>query len=616
MRGPLHEPCLHGLSRQAVIRLALVCALATSLTARADHDPFERSFDAVPVKATPAQDSGLALEGARLTPVGSLRAAVLMDFNLGILSLKLGEEQLGQLIPYRLDAHALFAYQVHPRLELAVDMPFTVLQGDRFQLLRDALDAPDFPGAASVSRYGLGDLRLLPRLGLLDPAQYPVGLALVGEVRLPTGDGYSFLGERRVLVAPRLAVERSFGPLRLLGNVGWRFRRHAQYLNLYVDDELTLGAGAVVDLPDLGRFTGVQALGEMHLSTPYSAPFNFSQADSLKTPWEVLVGARAQVHGPWGLALTLGRGVGLHGGYGREALRVMFALSYEETSVDSDGDGVPDARDKCPTAKEDRDGFEDDDGCPDPDNDGDGLADGEDNCPNVVGPKQFKGCPENTDSDGDGIFDHLDSCPQKAGPKEYDGCPDTDGDEVPDNEDDCPDLFGPPENNGCPYEAPPFVLVESDRIRIKGNILFETGKAKIQQRSFKLLDEVASVLRRNPGLGPILIEGHTDNVGARAINVDLSQRRAKAVLDYLVDKGIDRKRLSSKGFGFDRPIAPNTTPLGRAKNRRVEFRLIKAEVETPPHPVPGPVVPGPVAPGPAVPGPVVPGPGSPNPKPP
>jgi outer membrane protein OmpA-like peptidoglycan-associated protein len=230
----------------------------------------------------------------------------------------------------------------------------------------------------------------------------------------------------------------------------------------------------------------------------------------------------------------------------------MLALRYDETFLDSDGDGVPDTRDRCPTELEDRDGFGDNDGCPDPDNDGDGIADGQD------------------------------ACPDKAGPKENDGCPDTDTDDVPDNGDDCPDQAGPPENNGCPYDNPPFVIVESDRIRIKGNILFETGAAKIQKQSFKILDEVAEVLLKNPTLGPVLVEGHTDNRGSRAINVDLSQRRARAVMDYLIGKGVERKRLSAKGFGFDKPIATNDTALGRAKNRRVEFRLIKSEVETAP----------------------------------
>ncbi|MDY7228793.1 OmpA family protein [Hyalangium rubrum] len=604
MRGSLLAPYLGGLLHPAAIRLVFLCFLVGSGTAWADHDPFSRSFDAVPVKATAAQDSGLALEGARMPSVGSMRASLLLDFNLSILSLNLGDEKLGDLLPYRLDAHALFAYQVHPRLELAADLPFTVIQGDRFQLLRDALAAPDFPGAAGVSRYGLGDVRLLPRFTLLDPSLAPVGLALVGEVRLPTGNAGSFLGERGVLVSPRLAVERSFGPVRLLGNVGWRFRKHAQYLNLLVDDELTLGAGAVVDLPNMGRFTDVQALAELHLSTPASSPFNFSQADSLKTPFEAMVGARTRIAGPWGLALTVGRGIGLRGGYGREAFRVMVALSYEKESADSDGDGVPDSRDKCPSEKEDRDGHEDDDGCLDPDNDGDGIADGEDRCVDKPGLKEHRGCPPDTDTDGDGLFDHLDACPDKAGPKEYDGCPDSDGDEIPDNQDECPDLYGPPENNGCPYDAPPFVVVESDRIRIKGNILFETGQAKIQKQSFKLLDEVASVLAKNPMLGPVLIEGHTDNVGSRNYNVDLSQRRAKAVMEYLVGKGIARKRLSAKGFGFDRPITDNATPLGRAKNRRVDFRLIRDEVETPAREVPAPTPPAapPAAPGGAAPG--------------
>jgi OOP family OmpA-OmpF porin len=602
MRGPFVAPYVGGLLRHAAIRLALLLLCVMPLTVRADDNPFARSFDAVPVKPTAAQDSGIALEGARSTPAGSIRGALLVDLNLGVLALKLGDEKLGNLIPYRLDAHALFAYQIHPRLELALDLPFTVLQGDNFQLLRDELGAPEFPGAAGVSRLGLGDVRLLPRVILLDPAQAPVGLALVGEVRLPTGDARSFLGERRVLVAPRLAVDKAFGPVRLLGNVGWRFRKHAQYLNLLVDDELTLGAGAVVDLPDLGRFTSVQAVGEMHLSTPGSSPFNFSQADSLKTPWEALVGVRARVSGPWGVELNVGRGIGLSSGYGREAFRVMLALRFDETFVDSDGDGVPDARDKCPTEKEDLDGFQDDDGCLEGDNDGDGITDGEDLCPDQPGTAEHRGCPPDSDKDGDGVFDHLDSCPDKPGPKEYDGCPDSDGDEVPDNQDDCPDIFGPPENNGCPYEAPPFVLVESDRIRIKGNILFETGQAKIQKQSFKLLDEVASVLAKNPTLGPVLIEGHTDNKGSRNYNVDLSQRRAKAVLEYLVGKGIERKRLSAKGFGFDRPITSNATPLGRAKNRRVEFRLIRSEVETPPREVPPSPLAPPAAPGGAAPG--------------
>ncbi|WP_338867967.1 OmpA family protein [Myxococcus stipitatus] len=568
----------------SVIRLAVLSLLLASAAVSAEPDPFARGFDAVPVKPTPAQNSGIALEGTTSgEPVGSFRGALLLDFNWRILALKLGDEKLGDLLPYRLDAHLLFAYQLHERLELGVDMPVTVLQGDNFHLLRDAMNAPNFPGAAGVSRTTLGDLRVVPRLHILDREQFPVGVSLIPEVRLPTGSADSFTGERGVLFAPRIAVEQRFGslpvPIRVLGNVGMRLRKDAQYLNLRVGDELTLGAGAIGELPNMGRFTDVQATAEMHLGTPLVRPFNFDQSDSLKTPWEVLVGARAKIWGNWGLELNVGRGINLSSGYGREALRVMFGLRYDERFADSDGDNVPDHRDRCPNEAEDKDGFMDSDGCPDPDNDDDGVVDGEDSCPNVKGPKERKGCPE-VDTDGDGITDEFDKCPDKPGPKDYDGCPDTDGDEVPDNEDDCPEQFGPPENNGCPFDSPPYVFVESDRIRIKGNVLFETGSAVIQKRSYPLLDEVATVLRKNPTLGPVLIEGHTDNRGSRQLNMGLSDRRARSVLDYLVSKGIERKRLSSAGFGFDRPIATNDTALGRAKNRRVDFKLVRSEVET------------------------------------
>ncbi|MBZ4410888.1 OmpA family protein [Myxococcus sp. XM-1-1-1] len=570
--------------RSSVARLALLGLVLASVAAHAQTDPFTRGFDAVPNKPTTAQNSGIALEGTYGgEPVGSFRGALLFDFNWRILALKLGDEKLGDLLPYRLDAHLLFAYQLHERLEIGVDLPVTLLQGDNFKLLRDALDAPNFPGAAGVSRTTLGDIRVVPRVHLLDREKFPVGLSLIAEVRAPTGSADSFTGERGFLFAPRLAVEQRFEvlpiPIRVVGNAGVRIRKEAQYLNLLVDDELTLGGGVIAELPNMGRFTDVQATAEMHIATPLVRPFNFDQSDTLKTPWEVLVGARTKVWGNWGLELNVGRGINLTTGYGREALRVMFGLRYDQSFVDSDGDNVPDNRDRCPNEPEDKDGFMDSDGCPDPDNDDDGIVDGEDSCPNVKGTKELKGCPE-VDTDGDGITDQFDKCPDKPGPKDYDGCPDTDGDEVPDNEDDCPDMFGPPENNGCPFDSPPYVFVESDRIRIKGNVLFETGSAVIQKRSYPLLDEVATVLRKNPTLGPVLIEGHTDNRGSRQLNMGLSDKRARSVLEYLVGKGIDRKRLSSEGFGFDRPISTNDTALGRAKNRRVDFRLIRSEVET------------------------------------
>lgn len=529
--------------RFAIRPLLAVTLALFARTGFADHAPFERGFDSVPIKHVTGMNSGLSLDGARLLPAGSLQAALLFDLNVGIMALRLGDEKLGDLIPARFDAHLLLAYQLHQRVELGLDLPLTLFQSDNFGLL----SAQGFP-QDGVAAFAPGDIRGVVRVGLLTEDQFPVSLTAIAELRVPTGDELSFTGDLGLVFAPRLAVERSLGNLRLMGNAGVRLRQHGQFLNLYVGNEVTFGAGAVFRLPwSFPWAREIDVLGELHLSTPFEAPFTFAQADSLKTPFALQVGARAKVWKRFGVELGIGKGMGIESGYGRETFRLFFGVTYgvnKATEVDLDNDTVYDDGDLCPTEPEDLDGFQDEDGCPDPDN------------------------------DGDGVPDLNDQCPTEPGPAELDGCPDRDGDEIPDNVDKCPDLPGPAEKEGCPYEDPQVVL-ESDRIRVRGNILFETASDKIQPRSYGMLDEVFKVLKDNPDVGPVQVEGHTDNRGSRAYNVDLSGRRAKSVVNYLVNKGIDRNRLRSRGFGFDRPVGTNATPIGRAKNRRVEFNLLE-----------------------------------------
>jgi len=183
--------------------------------------------------------------------------------------------------------------------------------------------------------------------------------------------------------------------------------------------------------------------------------------------------------------------------------------------------------------------------------------------------KIFLGDP--LDSDGDGVVDSLDKCPgTPAGVNvDADGCPlDSDGDGVADYKDKCP---GTPagvwvDANGCPAS----VLDSASTAWTFNEINFETAKANIQPSSYGILDEIAAALAANPQL-KVAVEGHTDNTGARAFNMDLSQRRAQSVVDYLVEKGVSPDRLTAKGYGPDRPIADNDTRVGRAKNRRVQF---------------------------------------------
>jgi OmpA-OmpF porin, OOP family len=245
---------------------------------------------------------------------------------------------------------------------------------------------------------------------------------------------------------------------------------------------------------------------------------------------------------------------------------------------DKDGDGIKDDVDKCPNDAEDRDGFEDADGCPDPDNDKDGIADLKDRCPNDAedkdGFEDEDGCPD-PDNDKDGILDAADKCPNqpedKDGFEDEDGCPDPDNDKdgILDAADKCPNDPGPADNDGCPKKYEHIVVTEA-KIELKQKVFFETNKAAIMPRSFPLLAEIGQVLASRPTM-TVRIEGHTDARGKRPHNMTLSQSRADSVRQFLIGLGVEASRMESKGFGPDQPIETNKTAAGREKNRRVEF---------------------------------------------
>ena len=239
---------------------------------------------------------------------------------------------------------------------------------------------------------------------------------------------------------------------------------------------------------------------------------------------------------------------------------------------DTDGDGIIDSLDKCPTVK----GLARYEGCPIPDTDKDGINDEEDKCPTVPGLARYQGCPI-PDTDKDGINDEEDKCPTVPGVARYQGCPipDTDGDGVNDEEDRCPTIPGVRENYGCP------IIPDTIRRKVEvaaKNILFITGSAKLVPSSFKGLNEVARIMNQNPGM-KLNIAGHTDWVGKDDYNQKLSDSRAASVLNYLVSKGVDASRMKSKGYGETTPIADNKTAAGRTKNRRVELMLSYIETE-------------------------------------
>lgn len=231
---------------------------------------------------------------------------------------------------------------------------------------------------------------------------------------------------------------------------------------------------------------------------------------------------------------------------------------------DADGDGVVDSKDNCPGTA--RGVAVNSSGCP-LDSDGDGIVDSEDQCRNTPRgtPVNASGCA--LDSDGDGVTDDKDRCPTTpagAAVNAY-GCQlDGDNDGVYDSMDECPTTpSGQAVNEkGC------HIVFSLDGVNFATNSADLTGEAVDK---LKLAQEM---LNANSGLN-VIVEGHTDNAGANNYNLQLSQRRAEAVVDHLVMKGIDRSRMTPKGYGESSPVADNTTGEGRARNRRVDFVIDK-----------------------------------------
>ncbi len=260
----------------------------------------------------------------------------------------------------------------------------------------------------------------------------------------------------------------------------------------------------------------------------------------------------------------------------------------------TDGDALLDIDDKCPREPSDQpdgcpirdadgDTFLDDadacpgepgvapDGCPVRDVDQDGVLDEQDQCPQTPGIAPT-GCP---DGDNDGVLDRDDKCLQEPGVAP-DGCPpDTDGDGLLDRDDKCPTepetKNGFEDKDGCPDTVPEVVKKFSGVIP---GIRFASNRAEITQGSRPVLDEAAGVLNKYPTLR-IMVVGHTDASGSHDHNVDLSRRRAEAVRKYLIDRSVEPERIMTRGEGPDDPIADNKTAAGRAKNRRIEFKIIE-----------------------------------------
>jgi OOP family OmpA-OmpF porin len=267
-----------------------------------------------------------------------------------------------------------------------------------------------------------------------------------------------------------------------------------------------------------------------------------------------------------------------------------LGLVWKFGGKDTDGDGVYDKKDACPEIA----GLVEFNGCPDAD--GDGIKDSDDACPNVAGLAAMNGCP---DADGDGIADKDDMCPNSKGTKANNGCPDTDGDGLVDKDDKCSSVAGPAANAGCPWpdtdgdsildkdDKCPSVAgiaseggcpeVISNEAQMGMNafanaILFNTGRASFKSGATNEIDGMLAIMNQFP-TAEFAIKGFTDTIGSASNNLKLSDKRANAVRDYLVENGIAASRLTAEGFGEENAIDTNMNRAGRANNRRVEVKV-------------------------------------------
>ncbi len=471
---------------------------------------------------------------------------------------------------------ALFEY-LELGLAVPVDVAFAETRSDTL-----------LNGPGSTFQYntvaGLSDMRLSAKIPIL---RGDVSLAARLVVGLPMGNTPEFLGGRFWTLYPSIVFAWNPGPVQIGAELGYRLRQRRQLADFEQDDELQLTVGGNVPI-----ITELALVAEAQLRAGIGGRTGFGgqSIGGAETPTEVDGGLR--IRPTTGLSIDVGAGTGVIAGYGSPSVRGFAILRY---AIEQNA---------CPGGPEDEDGFQDGDFCRDPDNDEDGLEDEVDACPNdaedMDGFSDDDGCPE-IDNDADGVPDTTDVCPSQSEDdddfNDEDGCPEPDNDEdgIADGLDHCPmdpeDRDNFEDEDGCPEPGPrtSAVTVSDTRILIGETIYFEYDTDTIRPVSMPLLDQVAEVINALSADLRIRVEGHTDSAGTPAYNLDLSYRRSRAVVEYLVGRGVARDRLEYRGYGDQHEVAPNDDPDGRALNRRVEFTILRpgeAATGSPPPPPP------------------------------
>ena len=558
---------------------AMVLVALAARPARAQEEPAERqtrNLDLTTFRPAHGTDPALlTVDSSRVGRSGDFALDLWFGYAHNPLLVEGdGGEMVDRPVVARATAELSGTYAFAGRFEVTAVVPLLLQDGER----------PAWSGVAPAEGAALGDLRLHGKMFLL--ARAGISTGLLAELTAPTGGDQEFAGAAGPSAGLRALVDLRRGPVTVAFNGGGVMRHRARLADVEQGHGLTFALAGAYQATR--RLSGIAELfGSIDLGGgPAGA-----------RPVEAALGARYRLNRE--LALVAGLGRGLLPGVGAPELRLFAAVNFAPAAsplaitvedrlaaLDDDGDGIANALDRCPRAREDLDGFQDGDGCPDLDDDGDGLGDRLDPCPREAedrdGHQDEDGCPD-PDNDGDGTLDERDDCPMERedadGHLDGDGCPDPDNDRdgVLDGADQCTDqpevINGNADDDGCPDEGEPLVLVSKDGLELFEPIRFRGDTAELSPGSTGLLGQVAATLRAHREIARLRIRAHVHSRGTDADDDQLSVERAEAVRRWLIEWGIDADRLEGVGHGSRAPLLKGTGERARQLNDRIELEI-------------------------------------------
>jgi len=548
--------------RRAALLAATALVPATAAVPATAHGEPTRNLQLSVFEPTPSTtEAPLQLVPATVGPSGQFAVSVLASYASN--PLVLGTVQADDsVVGTQLMTRIGVAYAFARRFEAGLSMPFYVQSGDTLE--------PGQLGSPPASGTARGDLALHLKAAAVATPRFALGVALAGTV--PTASSDQFAGSEKASGRGFVTVTLAPSPhLHVHLNAGAVLRARAAFAN--VEQKSAAAGGAGVSLRMTGSLTlagevfGTRTAGGYHAAP---APGETMGPTEALTTIEALASARLQLGRS--LSLTVGGGRGVTSSVGSPDLRGVVALAFVPTARaappklrvavepavpvdpsqrDTDRDRVADPADRCPNDPEDRDRFEDDDGCPDLDNDKDGVADASDTCPEPEDRDGFEdddGCPD-LDNDKDGLADANDKCPGEA-----------------------ETINGMADNDGCPDTGAPLVMSTPERLELVESIAFRG--ATITDASTNVLSQLGATLRARTDILKIRITAHVQPSKSPRADKKLSERRAAAVKQWLLNFGIEPARLDVRGMGGTTPLVKPSSKGAAQVNDRVEFIII------------------------------------------